>query len=132
MRKEQLILTKEDLAFLMECYFLDHISVFNKANLSEELRNAKIVINECLPSNVVRINSNVLVCNIDKSQTFNVHIVSLDATNKRSNDIPISDPLAIALLGYSSGSVVEWEMEDGLNKFLVISVSQEDVIIDAI
>jgi regulator of nucleoside diphosphate kinase len=124
MKKEQLILTKQDFAFLMECYFSDHISVFNKERLSQELRNAKIVMSECVPSNVVRANSNVLVCNIDKSQTFNIHIVSHDGTNKKSNDIPISDPLAIALLGYQTGAIAEWEMPDGINRFQIVSVHQ--------
>jgi regulator of nucleoside diphosphate kinase len=126
MKKEHLIITKEDFAFLTECYYSDYISVFNKAKLSEELRNAKIVISECLPSNVVRSNSNVLVCNIDKSQTFNIRIVSLGDTNKKSNDIPISDPLAIALLGYQTGAIAEWEMRDGINRFQIISVQQMD------
>ena len=124
MKKEHLIITREDFAFLTECYYSDYISVFNKAKLSEELRNAKIVISECLPSNVVRNNSNVLVCNINKIQTFNIHIVSHNGANKKTNAIPISDPLAIALLGYQTGAIAEWEMHDGINRFQIISVRQ--------
>jgi regulator of nucleoside diphosphate kinase len=127
MKKENLILIKEDFAFLMECYNSNYISVFNKARLFEELRDSKIVNSESLPSNVVRNNSNVLVCNIDKSQTFNVHIVSDPGVDKKTNDIAISDPLAIALLGYQTGAITEWEMRDGINRFQIISVRQADM-----
>lgn len=126
MRKQQLILTKEDFAFLMECFLSPHLSEFNKAKLSQELRVAKIVQKEFLPTNVICANSKVLVSNIDKSQTFNVHIIAHNAESRDNNDIPITDPLAIALLGYASGVVVEWEMRDGINRFEVISVYQED------
>ncbi|MFD2163302.1 GreA/GreB family elongation factor [Paradesertivirga mongoliensis] len=126
MKRQQLILTKEDFAFLMECYFSRHLSEFNKAKLSQELRKAKIVKKEFLPTNVICTNSKVLVSNIDKGQTFNVHIIGSEAKGRNNNDIPITDPLAIALLGYASGVVVEWEMGDGVNRFEVISVYQED------
>jgi len=127
MKKEQLILTREDFIFLTECYFSDHISPFNKEKLSHDLRNVKIMRSEYLPSNVVRTNSSVLVTCIDKSQTFNIHIVSLDSMTKKSNQIPISDPLAVALLGYRTGSIVEWEMLDGIHQFQIVSVHQADV-----
>ena len=110
----------------MECYFSDHLSKLNKAKLSDELRIAKIVQKEWLPVNVVCTNSKVLVCNIDKAQTFNVHIISPDSKAVNTNDIPITDPLAIALLGYQQGVIVDWEMRDGINRFQIISVYHED------
>ncbi|MEJ6982242.1 GreA/GreB family elongation factor [Pedobacter sp. P351] len=128
MKNQHLIVTKEDFAFLMECYFSEHISAFNKEILSNELKNAKIVMKEYLPGNVVSANSIVLVCNIDKSQTFNIRIISIEDSTEKPSDIQISDPLAVALLGYQTGDIAEWEMRDGINRFQIVSVHQADAV----
>ena len=126
MKSQQRVLTKEDFAFLMECYFSAYLSGANKAKLSAELHAAKIIEKEWLPTNVICTNSKVLVSNIEKNQTFNIHIIYPGIQGVNNNDIPLTDPLAIALLGYPGGAVVEWEMPDGVNKFQIISVYQED------
>jgi len=131
MKEERLILTKEDFEFLMKFYLSPGMSVFNKTRLSKELQNAKIVEKEWLPANVICSDSTVLVHNVVKSQTFNINIIS-SGSEINSNDIPVDDPLAIALLGYASTAFVEWEMGDGINKFQVISVQQKDLIEDDI
>ena len=126
MKNEQLILTKEDYLFLIDCYFSGRLYAFNRARLLQELRNAKVVNSEYVPSNVVRSNSDVLVGNLDKCQTFNIHIVSPDRKRRKPNDIPASDPLAVALLGYQTGAITEWELSDGVNRFQVVSVHQPE------
>lgn len=124
MRKRfQLTLTINNFKLLMKHYFSKGLSVFNKRKLLTELNDASIVKEDALPRNIVRPGSKVLVRNISKQQTYQVHIVSEDEGSGRLNKIPVTDPLSIALLGYSNGHRTEWEMPDGVHQFEIVSVA---------
>ncbi|MGN6396756.1 MAG: GreA/GreB family elongation factor [Mucilaginibacter sp.] len=127
MRKRfQLTLTIEDFKLLMKYYFTKGLSVFNKRKLFVELNDAHIVSEINLPLNVARQGSKVLVRNIGKNQTYRVHIVPQYPGPARSSEILISDPLSIALLGYSDGHRTEWEMKDGIQQLEIISVHRDE------
>jgi len=125
MRGLSLTLTEDDFNLLQECYLSAGLSEFNKNKLFQELKDAKIVKKESLPLNIVCANVKVLVFNMDKKQTFSIHIVESDTIGRKPNELPLTDPIAIALLGYPTGAVTEWEMPDGINRFKIISVNQE-------
>ncbi|WP_183558672.1 GreA/GreB family elongation factor [Mucilaginibacter sp. SP1R1] len=120
----QLTLTINDFKLLMKYYFTNGLSPFNKRKLFNELNDARIVSKDNLPLNVVRTGSKVLVRNIDKMQTYSVHIVDKNPDKAKMNRILLSDPLAIALLGYSDGDQTEWEMNKGISRLELISVHQ--------
>jgi hypothetical protein len=46
--------------------------------------------------------------------------------NNSGNRIEISsyDPLAVALLGYREGSIIDWEIDNEIHKFKILSVSR--------
>lgn len=124
MRTIPLILTKEGYKLLSDQYESVATPVFNKQKLFVELKDAKIVGQQSMPLNVVSPNTNVLIWNINKDQTFSVSIIAEDSPEHGTNKIPVTDPMAVALLGYPVGAMTEWEMKDGINKFKVISVAQ--------
>lgn len=123
-KKFRLTLTISDFKLLLKQYYKKGLSVFNKRKLFKELKDARIVTKDNLPLNIVQQGSKVLVQNITKKQTYRVHIVADTEDEVRSNKIPVTDPLSIALLGYANGHRTVWEMPDGLQQLEVISVSQ--------
>lgn|SRR5215217_5785136 len=124
MRKRfQLMLTINNFKLLMKYYFSKGLSVFNKKRLKEELNGASIVKDDSLPLSVVRPGSKVLVHNINKRQLFRIQIVNEELHSDKKNKISITDPLSIALLGYSRGHKTEWELPDGVHQFEIVSVS---------
>ncbi|HEY4327490.1 MAG TPA: GreA/GreB family elongation factor [Mucilaginibacter sp.] len=125
MRSIPLILTREDYKLLTDQYDSLTIPAFNKQKLYQELKDAKIVRKQCMPLNVVSQNAKVLIWNIRKNQTFSIQIVPENSSNRGTNKVLITDPIVIALLGYPTGAVTEWEMEDGINQLKVMSVEQE-------
>jgi hypothetical protein len=127
MRTTPLILTKEGYKLLTDQYESLTTPVFNKQKLFFELKDAKIVGQQSMPLNVVSPNTNVLIWNINKNQTFSISIVAEDSPEHGTNKIPVTDPIVIALLGYPVGAMTEWQMKDGINKFKVISVGQGQV-----
>jgi regulator of nucleoside diphosphate kinase len=118
----QLTLTINDFKLLMKYYFTAGLSLFNKRKLFNELNDARIVSKDNLPLNIACAGSKVLVRNIDKMQTYSVHLVDHNPDKMKINRILLTDPLAIALLGYSDGDHTEWEMTDGINRIELISV----------
>lgn len=124
MRTIPLILTKEEHKLLTDQYESVTTPLFNKQKLFQELKDAKIVGPQSMPLNVVSANSDVLIWNINKNQTFSISIIAEDSLEHGTNKIRVTDPIVVALLGYPVGAMTEWEMKDGINKFKVISVGQ--------
>lgn len=124
MRTIPLILTKEGYKLLADQYESVTTTAFNKQKLFLELKDAKIVGQQCMPLNVVSSNTSVLIWNINKNQTFSISIIAEDSPEHGKNKVRVTDPIAVALLGYPAGAMTEWEMKDGINKFKVISVAQ--------
>lgn len=127
MRTIPLILTKEGYKLLTDQYESVTTPAFNKQKLFLELKDAKIVGQQCMPLNVVSSNTDVLIWNINKNQTFSISIIAEDSPEHGPNKIPVTDPIVVALLGYPVGAMTEWEMKDGINKFKVISVGRGPV-----
>lgn len=125
MRNIPLILTKEEYDLLTDHYGSGDTPEFNKRKLYRELKDAKVVQRQCIPLNVVSSNARVLIWNVDKKQTFSIHIVPADSPERGANKISVTDPIVMALLGYPTGAVTEWQMGDGVNQFKVMSVKQE-------
>lgn len=130
MRGLSLTLTEDDFNLLQKCCLSAELSEFNRKKLIQELADAKIVKKESLPLNIVRANVKVLVFNVTKNQTFSIRIKESGTISRKSNELPLTDPIAIALLGYPTGAVTEWEMPDGINRLKIISVNQESARIN--
>ncbi|WP_207426704.1 GreA/GreB family elongation factor [Pedobacter sp. SYSU D00535] len=126
MKKNHLILCESDFEALTNyCSTSNNaLGAHNQEKLMVELSEAKVVARDNLPLNVVATNSKVLIWNMTKGQTFTVHIVSQQEMHRKDHRISVYDSLAIALLGYATGSIVEWELGDGLNRLQVMSVTQ--------
>lgn len=123
MRNVPLILSLAELKILKEFYSKDDLlTPYNRNRLLSELKEPKIVDRENLPSNVVSLFSKVLLWNMSKGQTFTVHIVPEISSAEHNIEIPSRDPLSIAMLGYREGSTIDWEMNDGINTFKILSV----------
>lgn len=123
MKKWQVFLTKEGLRLLKQQFRSKYLSAFNRRRIYMELKDARIVNRATLPLNVVAENTKVLLSNLGKRQTFSIRIVDENSTESGKTIVPVTDPIAIALLGYPAGAITEWELEDGINRFQVISVS---------
>lgn len=101
----------------------NNLSDFNKSKLSEELKSAKVVKDKDLPENVASLNSLVGIKNIESGQTFEFQLVLPGEADFKQHKVSVFAPIGIALLGYTIGSEIQWEMPDGLKTFEIISCS---------
>jgi regulator of nucleoside diphosphate kinase len=104
-------------------------SKYNEAKTNIYLKKLEAEINRAiiksvaqLPTNIVIMNSNVLleVDGFEEEAT----LVYPEHANVLKNKISVLSPLGTAILGYEEGSEIEWEVPNGKIKILVKKVNQ--------
>lgn len=124
MENEKLIILQRDLDLLKTHLMHSNLSDFNKNKLLKELKTAKIV--KALPVDVVCLASQVEIREVSTKQTFTFQLVLPGEANMKYNKISVFAPIGVALLGYRTGSIVQWEMPSGLKTFEILNVIHKD------
>lgn len=102
-------------------------SEYNRNKLVEELKRAKILDAHELPSDVIQKYSEVVLLELKSTKAVTVTLVPPSEADLKKKRISMLSPMAIAILGYRTGAVIEWEMPNGLRKYKVVSVKQVDM-----
>ena len=124
METAQLIISRKDFDILREHLKLSTtLSEFNKQKLAKELSEAKVLSEEELPVDVVRLESFVKIESTDSNKSFNFQLVMPAEADMKKQKLSVFAPIGIALLGYQTGALIEWEMPDGVKKFKIIEVN---------
>ena len=123
MSTQKLIILQKELDLLKTHLTHSTLSEFNKNKLLEELRSAQIV--EQLPEDVVCLKSRVEIQDKVSGHKFTFQLVLPAEANVRNNKISVFAPIGVALLGYRTGSEVQWEMPSGIRSFIILSVQQK-------
>ena len=125
MENNQLIIPQKEFDLLMNHLKLSSkLSDFNKNKLNNELKTAKIVKKDALPDDVIVIDSLVTIQDVKTGQEFSFHLVTPEEANMKAHKLSVLAPIGIALLGYSSDAIVDWEMPDGVKQFKVKQVTR--------
>ena len=124
--KEQLLLTKNDYEVIMT-YLKNGIAIanFNRHDVEElasELRKAKLVGNDELPEDVVRLNSLVTIRDEKIKKVMQVTLVTPDKADIKERKISVLSPVGTALIGYRKGSRVSWQVPAGEKTFTILEV----------
>jgi regulator of nucleoside diphosphate kinase len=99
----------------------DGLSEFNKTRLTAELKSAKVVKDKELPEHIASLNSFVGIRNIETGQSFRFQLVLPAEANFKEHKVSVFAPIGVALLGYTIGAEIQWEMPDGLKTFQIVS-----------
>jgi regulator of nucleoside diphosphate kinase len=88
-------------------------------DLQEELDRAKIVKPKKVPPGVVTMNSRVLLRDVDTSEEMTYTLVFPKDADIDSGAISVLAPVGTAILGYSEGDVVEWQVPSGRRRISI-------------
>ncbi len=107
----------------------DHIrrrklSKYNQAKLEQELRNARQILHKDIPANVVTVNTRVRVKELETGAEFTHTIVPPAKARNKHNTISILSPIGVAMVGYSQGSELKWEMPEGIKAYRIEEVTR--------
>lgn len=99
------------------------LSKFNEAKLERELKSATQVLRRDLPADVVTADTRVTVKDLESGAETTYKLVGPEKARRKNNTMSILSPIAVAMLGYSAGSQVQWEMEDGIRNYQIVEVA---------
>ena len=87
--------------------------------LEEELDRAVIVDAEQLPPDVVTLDSRVQLTDMDSGEELLFAVVLPSRANADEGRISVLAPLGMAVLGYRSGDLIEWDVPAGRRRLRV-------------
>ncbi|MBB1283932.1 GreA/GreB family elongation factor [Flavisolibacter sp. BT320] len=90
--------------------------------LEAELKKAKVVEDEELPDDVVRLNSYVTIKDEKADKMMEFMVVTPEKADIKQRKISIMSPLGVALIGYPKGEQVSWQVPAGRKTFTILDV----------
>lgn len=124
METKSLSLSKSDLKLLKEHLDKSNMSAYNKEKLRTEIKEATIYADADLPTDVVCLKSEARIANTKTGKEFTFRIVMPEEANIKVQKVSVFAPISIALFGYRTGDIINWEMPDGIQEFKILEVKK--------
>jgi regulator of nucleoside diphosphate kinase len=122
----QLMLTKSDYDIIMLSLKSNKWKMtcnqHDAEELDAELKKAKVVEDDELPGDVVRLNSYVTIKDEKADKTMEFMVVTPEKADIKQRKISIMSPLGVALIGYPKGEQVSWQVPAGRKTFTILDV----------
>ncbi len=101
-RLDKLIETFEEESEMRDRKYLEDLGV--------ELHRAKIIAPKDIPHDVITMNTRVRVKDLESGEEFIYQVVFPESADVKQNKISVLAPIGTALIGFSAGDTVEWEV----------------------
>lgn len=122
--KNPVVLCEEDYKKFSEILNLKQTSnVSHEMSLAHEISRAIIVKDNAFPPNTIRINSIVVVKDIDTDKEMDFQLVMPGEADAKEKKISILSPMAAAIIGFREGEEVDWKMPAGMKHLKILKVS---------
>lgn len=90
--------------------------------LEQELEQAVTVPSEEVPGDVITMRSRVRLSDLNTGEEVVYTLVFPSEANFDEGKISVLAPIGTAMLGYSAGSIIEWQVPSGLRRLKVEEV----------
>lgn len=87
--------------------------------LEEELEKASVVASVDIPPTVITMNSKVILEDLDSGEKLTITLTFPSDADVDQGKISVLAPVGTAIIGYSVGSTVEWNVPGGLRRLKV-------------
>ncbi len=87
--------------------------------LEQELYRANLVEPKDVPPNVITMNSKVRIIDVESGEETIYSLVFPSEANIAEKRLSVLAPLGMALLGYSKGDIIEWQVPYGTKKIKI-------------
>ena len=102
-----------------------NVNAWNLTALELELRRARTVRPDAIPSDVITMNSTVALRDLETGEGFSRTLVFPGAQARDGEHVAVLSPLGLALLGCRAGDVLEYRNADGTHRLLVDEVEYQ-------
>ena len=89
------------------------------AQLQGELKRAKIISSKRVKPSVVTMNSTVKLRDLDSGELLEYQLVYPQDADVEANKVSVLAPVGTALLGFSVGDSVQWDVPAGVRRFQI-------------
>jgi regulator of nucleoside diphosphate kinase len=126
MHTRTLFITENDLKRLREL-LEDGRAVHNRdrkdlSTLADELKQATVVAPREIPAKVVTMNTRLRLLDLDTKKPFDMTVVFPSDADVDAGKVSVISPVGTAVLGYSEGDTVEWDVPAGKRRLLIETV----------
>lgn len=94
----------------------------NFAKLYQEIKKAQIVEPADFPEDVVRLDSEVVIKDLQTKRDMKITIVLPKHADIKQKKVSVLAPIGTALLGFRKGQKVSWEVPSGKKDFMIKDV----------
>lgn len=123
---KSIYITEKDMARLEELLSVTGESISRDQKhleeLSEELMSAEVVESDDIPSNVITMNSIVLLNDLERSEHMAYTIVFPREANIEQNRVSVLSPLGTAMIGCRVGHVLKFRTPTGERRMKVVKI----------
>ena len=129
MKRNKIVITETDferLQWLVESWKqLSQRDAERLDDLENELRRAIVVKSGEVPPDVVTMNSRVRIQDLSRGGEHTYQIVFPEDADLDENRISVLAPIGTALIGYRTGTTVEWRVPSGTRRFRILDVEYQ-------
>jgi regulator of nucleoside diphosphate kinase len=93
--------------------------------LRAELDRARVVEPSAVPSDVVTMNSRVVLVDRESSERMEITLVFPEDGDADAGRISVLAPVGTAIIGYRAGDTVEWPVPSGVRQLHIEAVSYQ-------
>lgn len=125
MSDRQIFITANDLKRLEEVIAAEHISHRDRGDLKAlvaEMKKARVVDSREVPNTVVTLNSKLRLRDLNDDHEMAVTLVFPSDSNIEHGKLSVMSPIGTAVLGYSEGDTIEWDVPGGRRKIRIEKV----------
>ncbi len=90
--------------------------------LNEELNRAQIAHESSIGNDVIRLNSTFKIMDVNSNRLIEFTITLPDLADLSKKKISVLTPLAVALIGFKKGMVIDWVLPGGPKKIKILNV----------
>jgi regulator of nucleoside diphosphate kinase len=90
--------------------------------LSQELDKAKIVEPQNIPEDIITMNSVVRIKDLESDEETTYTLVFPSDASIEAGRISILSAIGTALIGYSVGDIVEWQVLSGMKRLKILEI----------
>lgn len=94
----------------------------NFRKLYDEIRKAQIVNEENFPNDVVRLDSTVVIKDLQSNRDMMITVVLPQKADIKQKKVSVLAPIGTALIGFRKGQIVSWEVPSGKKNFKIMDV----------
>lgn len=123
MTENQILVTTFDMDRLSSLIKSSRIAGYQQKfylkQLNEELDKAKVVNSQDIPKDIITMNSTVRIRDLSSGEKKDYTLVFPSDARIEEGKISILSAIGIALIGYGTGDIIEWQVPSGLKRLKI-------------